>query len=49
VDYMENFVKYTIVMRPQFELFKDRFSAREEKHDRKIRSVTVENDIVDKT
>ena len=31
VDCMEEFVKYTIVMRPHFELFGDRFSEREER------------------
>ncbi|MCJ1383881.1 hypothetical protein MMC17_006995 [Xylographa soralifera] len=31
VDCMEEFVKYTIVMRPYFNLFGDRFSEREEK------------------
>jgi arsenic resistance protein ArsH len=31
VDCMEEFVKYTILMRPHFELFGDRFSEREEK------------------
>lgn len=31
VDCMEEFVKYTIVMRPHFDLFGDRFSEREEK------------------
>ena len=31
VDCMEEFVKYTIVMRPFFHLFEDRFSEREEK------------------
>jgi arsenic resistance protein ArsH len=31
VDCMEEFVKYTIVMRPHFELFGDRFSERKEK------------------
>ncbi|KAK4463557.1 flavoprotein-like protein [Cladorrhinum samala] len=30
VDCMEEFVKYTIVMRPHFDLFADRFSEREE-------------------
>lgn len=28
---MEGFVKYTIVMRPHFDLFGDRYSEREEK------------------
>ncbi|KAH7111820.1 flavoprotein-like protein [Dendryphion nanum] len=31
VDCMEGFVKYTIIMRPHFNLFGDRFSEREEK------------------
>ncbi len=31
VDCMEEFVKYTIVMRPHFALFGDRFSEREER------------------
>ena len=31
VDCMEEFVKYTILMRPHLELFADRFSEREEK------------------
>lgn len=31
VDCMEEFVKYTIVMRPHFDLFGDRFSERKEK------------------
>lgn len=31
VDCMEEFVKYTIVMRPHFELFGDRFSERTER------------------
>ena len=31
VDCMEEFVKYTIIMRPQFKLFGDRFSERKER------------------
>ena len=31
VDCMEEFVKYTILLRPQFELFGDRFSERAER------------------
>lgn len=31
VDCMEELVKYTIVMRPHFELFADRFSERKER------------------
>jgi arsenic resistance protein ArsH len=30
VDCMEELVKYTIIMRPHFDLFSDRFSEREE-------------------
>lgn len=35
VDCMEELVKYTIVMRPHFDLFGDRFSEREEKKEQK--------------
>lgn len=31
VDCVEEFVKYTIVMRPHFNLFSDRFSERQER------------------
>lgn len=31
VDCMEELVKYTIVMRPHFDLFQDRFSSRKSK------------------
>lgn len=31
VDCMEEFVKYTMVMRPHFDLFGDRYSEREER------------------
>lgn len=31
VDCMEEFVRYTIVMRPHFEMFGDRFSERKER------------------
>ncbi|KAI9879092.1 MAG: hypothetical protein M1830_009611 [Pleopsidium flavum] len=34
VDVMEEFVKYTIVMRPHFELFGDRYSERTEKREK---------------
>ena len=37
VDCMEEFVKYTIVMRPYFALFGDRFSEREERN-KKVQS-----------
>lgn len=35
VDCMEELVKYTVVMRPHFDLFGDRFSEREEPDDAK--------------
>lgn len=38
VDCMEELVKYTIVMRPHFELFGDRFSEREEKRAKELRA-----------
>jgi arsenic resistance protein ArsH len=31
VDCMEEFVKYSLIMRPHFDLFGDRYSEREEK------------------
>jgi len=34
VDVMEEFVKYSIVMRPHFELFGDRYSERTEKREK---------------
>ncbi|KAH6866462.1 flavoprotein-like protein [Alternaria rosae] len=37
VDCMEEFVKYTIVMRPHFDFFGDRFSEREEKRAKKAK------------
>jgi arsenic resistance protein ArsH len=45
VDCMEEFVKYTIVMRPHFDLFGDRFSEREERmeKEKKERKVNVES------
>jgi arsenic resistance protein ArsH len=48
VDCMEEFVKYTIIMRQYFGLFEDRFSERKEKHDKEVRSTTIKNGIVDK-
>jgi arsenical resistance protein ArsH len=38
VDCMEELVKYTIVMRPHFELFGDRFSEREERRLKELRA-----------
>lgn len=40
VDCMEEFVKYTIIMRPHFEVFGDRFSERMEKEE-KLRKLEV--------
>ena len=37
VDCMEEFVKYTLVMRPHFDLFGDRYSEREEKRQKAAR------------
>lgn len=34
VDCMEEFVKYTLVMRPHFDFFGDRYSEREEKRNK---------------
>lgn len=48
VDCMEEFVKYTIIMRPHFELFGDRFSERKEALEKKMRNLSVKKDIVDK-
>lgn len=46
VDCVEELVKYTIVMRPHFDLFGDRFSEREEKRvkDEKARLAKPGND-----
>jgi arsenic resistance protein ArsH len=43
VDCMEEFVKYTIVMRPHFDLFGDRYSEREEKRvkDEKVKTALI--------
>ncbi|KAH8195830.1 hypothetical protein TruAng_010000 [Truncatella angustata] len=42
VDCMEEFVKYTIIMRPHFTLFGDRFSERKEQHEKDAAAKTVE-------
>lgn len=42
VDCMEEFVKYTIVMRTHFDLFGDRFSEREEKRIKEEKAKEVE-------
>lgn len=41
VDCMEEFVKYTILMRPHFELFGDRFSERVEKREKEAKRVAA--------
>lgn len=48
VDCMEEFVKYTIVMRPYLDLFGDRFSEREERRvkEEKLRLSKSESDTV---
>lgn len=38
VDCMEEFVKFTIVMRPHFELFGSRFSERKERREKEEKS-----------
>lgn len=48
VDCMEEFVKYTIVMRSHFELFGDRYSERMEKRAKEKRESAVPVDVVDK-
>ena len=48
VDCREEFVKYTIIMRPHFELFGDRFSVRKQNLDKQMKDLTVKKDIVDK-
>jgi len=51
VDCMEEFVKYTIVMRPHFDLFGDRYSEREEKRlkEEKAKKLEMENATTSKT
>ncbi|KAH7382276.1 flavoprotein-like protein [Pyrenochaeta sp. MPI-SDFR-AT-0127] len=48
VDCMEEFVKYTIVMRPHFDLFGDRYSEREEKRikEEKARLSNMKNGVL---
>lgn len=47
VDCMEEFVKYTILMRPHLELFADRFSERKERREKEAK-LAERQDIVDK-
>lgn len=42
VDCMEEFVKYTIVMRPHFDLFGDRYSEREETRIKAEKAATLQ-------
>lgn len=44
VDCMEEFVKYTIVMRPHFDLFGDRYSEREEKRVKEEKTRKIEEE-----
>ncbi|KAF2028414.1 arsenate resistance ArsH [Setomelanomma holmii] len=44
VDCMEEFVKYTIVMRPHFDLFGDRYSEREEKRLKEEKAKKIEEE-----
>lgn len=41
VDCMEEFVKYTILLRPQFQLFNDRYSERKEKIDKEAKQAAA--------
>lgn len=43
VDCMEEFLKYTIVMRPHFKLFGDRYSERSERRAKAAKQVAVAN------
>lgn len=42
VDCMEEFVKYTVLMRPHFEAFGDRFSERKERAEKELKMLTAE-------
>jgi arsenic resistance protein ArsH len=44
VDCMEEIVKYTIVMRPHFDLFGDRYSEREEKRIKMEKAALLEKE-----
>jgi arsenic resistance protein ArsH len=43
VDCVEEFVKYTILMRPHFDLFADRFSERKERRAKKLATELAKN------
>lgn len=42
VDCMEEFVKYTILMKPHFETFGDRFSERKERREKEAKRAALE-------
>lgn len=44
VDCMEEFVKYTIVMRPHFALFGDRYSERKEREEKRLKKEKEEEE-----
>lgn len=44
VDCIEEFVKYTIIMRPHFDLFGDRYSEREEKRIKEEKAALLDMD-----
>jgi arsenic resistance protein ArsH len=48
VDCMEEFVKYTILLRPHFELFGDRYSERKEKVEKEVKDIATAKNKVDK-
>lgn len=48
VDCMEELLKYTIIMRPHFEFFGDRFSERKEKAEKEKRNIEAKKDVADK-
>jgi len=48
VDCMEEFVKYTLVMRPHFNLFGDRYSERKEIRTKESAQSTAVEDVVKK-
>lgn len=45
VDCMEEFVKYTILLRPHFELLGDRYSERKEKTEKEAKAAAVKTNI----
>lgn len=44
VDCMEEFVKYTLVMRQHFDLFGDRFSERTEREAKRVKEAAIARD-----